>query len=135
MQILQRNHHLRKYLSCHCTLSRCIHRMYHVEPNHHISPSVLSRVSCKYSSSMLLLFGDSVKLFQYCDRPGWCSFWGISSLTTVPGSTFFSLPFPPTFSAVFCCDKFMSVSFIEAFELSWKIVLRSFLKISSRFNR
>ena len=45
----------------------------------------------------------------------------------------FPLP-PPTFSALFCCNRFVCVSFIKTFGLSWEIVLKSFLKISSRFN-
>ena len=36
---------------------------------------------------------------------------------------------PSNFSALFCCNKFMSISFIEKFTLSWEIVLGSFLNI------
>ena len=49
-------------------------------------------------------------------------------------------PLPPLllplqrFSAIFCCNKFMRVSFIETFAISWKIVLGSLLKISLQFN-
>ena len=42
----------------------------------------------------------------------------------------FLLLFPPTFTALFCCNKLMSILFIEAFALSWEIVLRDFLEIS-----
>ena len=38
-----------------------------------------------------------------------------------------------SFSALFCCNKFMSVSFIGTFALCWKIFLGSFLKSSLRF--
>ena len=41
---------------------------------------------------------------------------------------------PPTFSALFCCNKFVSISFTEIFALSWEIALWRFLKIYSRFN-
>ena len=40
---------------------------------------------------------------------------------------------PSSFSALFCCNKFMSVSFIGTFALCWKIFLGSFLKSSLRF--
>ena len=38
-----------------------------------------------------------------------------------------------SFSALFCSNKFMSVSFIGTFALCWKIFLGSFLKSSLRF--
>ena len=44
----KKNQHLRKYLSWHSTLRGHIHRIYRVELNLHISPSVISRGSCKF---------------------------------------------------------------------------------------
>ena len=35
---------------------------------------------------------------------------------------------PPIFSVLFCCNKFMIVSFIEKVALSWEIVLGRFLE-------
>ena len=40
MQIVQKNHYLRKYLSRRSTLGRYIDSKYRIEPNLHISPSV-----------------------------------------------------------------------------------------------
>ena len=69
MLILKKNHILSKYLSCHSTLGRYIHRIYRIEIYLHISPSVLSRGSCKFcrlpsscSSSLLSSFGQAVAL-------------------------------------------------------------------------
>ena len=59
--------------------------------------------------------------------------WGTSSLTTSPGRIFFLLLLlflHPTVLAVFFCNKFVSISFIETFEFFWEIVLGEFLEIS-----
>ena len=47
MQILQKKHHLPKYLFCHSTLGRYIHRICRIESNLYISPLVLFTRSCK----------------------------------------------------------------------------------------
>ena len=52
----KKNLHLRKYLSCHSTLGRHINRIYRIEPNLHISPSVLPRESCKFCGRYHHLF-------------------------------------------------------------------------------
>ena len=52
-----------------------------------------------------------------------------SLFTSVPDGIFF--PLPPIFSVIICCNKFMSVLFIETFVLSWEI----FLGVSSKFIR
>ena len=113
-------YHLWKYLSCHGTLGRYSHRIYHIEPNLQISPSVLSGRSYKfcrkYHHYWLLPL-----LMYFIDNPNWCYLLSSSSS-------------PPTFTALFSCNKFISVSFIETFALSWEIVRGSFLKISPMDN-
>ena len=46
-KMLQKNHHMRKYLSC---LGRYIHRIYRIKPNFHISWSVLTKEPFKCCS-------------------------------------------------------------------------------------
>ena len=62
------------------------------------------------SSSLLSSFNNCSKLLHCRNGPGCCSSCGISSLTTVPDGIFFPLPL-----LLFCCNKFTSVLFIEAF--------------------
>ena len=67
------------------------------------------------------------------DGPGCCSSRGILSLTTVPDGIFSPLsphylPPTPTFSALFRCNNFMSVSFIEAIALAWSSTSNSYCK-------
>ena len=88
--------------------------------------SILQVVASSSSPSLLSSLG---KLLYCRDGPSYCSLWGISSLTIVPDGIFFSFPlFSPRFSALFCCDKFMSISFIKRnfpenfFAIEWVIV-------------
>ena len=75
------------------------------------------------------------QLLHCRDGSDCCLSWGVSSLTTVPDGIYFRLfLILPIFPDLFCGNKFMSVSFIEALLLSWEIVLGSFLKMSSRYN-
>ena len=53
-----------------------------------------------------------------------CTWWHILS----------SSSFPPTFLALFSTNKFMNVSVIDKFALSWEIVPRKFIKFFLRFN-
>ena len=127
MQILQKNYHLWKYLSCHSTWGKYI---YSTQSTHFSVSSILGilkilRVvpSCS-SSSLLSSFDDSAKLFYYRDGPGYCSSWGISSLTTIFDGILFPQPlFLLTFSTLFCCNKVLNASSIEISVLSWEIVL------------
>ena len=92
----KKNDHLRKYLFCNSTFGRYIHRIYQIEPNFHISPSVLFRRTCKFCrqhqhllrhcSNHLMIWPNSGN-----DGPGCCSSWGIYSLTTVPDGIFIPL--------------------------------------------
>ena len=132
----QNHYHLQKYLSCHSTLGRYIHRIYHTEFNLRLSPSVLSKASCKFYSSSIIFFFIAVliRLLICRDEPDCCSSWITSLLTTVPDGVFFPLSLPATFSALLWCYSCMSVLFNEAFALSWKIFIGSFLTIYSPFN-
>ena len=109
MQILQKNHHLWKYLSCHSTWGKYI---YSTQSTHFSVSSILGIlkilrvVPSSSSSSLLSSFDDSAKLFYYRDGPGYCSSWGISSLTTILDGILFPQPlFLLTFSTLFCCNK------------------------------
>ena len=129
----KRNHRLWRYISLYSNLGRYIHRIYRFESNFHISPSVLSRglkVVPSYSSSSLLAsFDDSSKLLcRHClrfllryfciDNRIW---WYLLS----------SFSFPSKILALFWCNRFMSILFIETFALTWATALGSFFKISS----
>ena len=106
MQILKKKKkkHLRKYLSVSSTQG--ILQILQVLP----SPSY---------SSLLSSFVDSAKWLHCREGPGDYSSWSISSLITVPDGIFFPLPLLRlTFSALFYCNKFISVSIIEVFVLS-----------------
>ena len=136
MQILQKNHDLLKYLSFHSL----IHRIRCIEFNLHIPSLVLFRGSCKFFRQYHHLLqccsyhsiDVSAKLLHCRDGPGYCSkYFFIDNRTWWYLLSYSS--FLPTFSALFYCNKFMSVSFNEAFALSCEIVLGSFLKITSRF--
>ena len=72
------------------------------------SVSSSSSSSWSYSSTLLSWIDDSAKFLHCCDRPGCCSSWDISSMTTILDRIFFPLPlFPQTFSTLTCCKKFM----------------------------
>ena len=127
MQILQKNHQLWKYLSCHSTWGKYI---YSTQSTHFFVSSILGIlkilrvVPSSSSSSLLSSFDDSAKLLHYRDGPGYCSSWGISSLTTILDGILFPQPlFLLTFSALFCCNKVLNVSSIGISALSWEIVL------------
>ena len=72
--------------SCLRSLGRNIHCTYCIEPNLHISLSVLSRGFCKLlqvvplssPSSLLSSFDDLAKSLHYHDGPGCCFCWRIS---------------------------------------------------------
>ena len=58
--------------------------------------------------------------------PRWA--WLLLLLRYFFTDTFSSFFFPPSFLDLFCCNKYMSVSFIETFVLSRETILGSFLK-------
>ena len=129
----KKNHHLRKYLSFHSTLVRYVHHRYRIEPKLYISLSVLSREFFKfcrqYHHCLLHCCCHHSMLTTNCcisARTWLLLLLRYSLFTSVPDGIFF--PLAPIFSAIFCCNKFMSVSFIETFVLSWEI----FLGISSK---
>ena len=121
----KKNHHRQKYLSCHSTLGRYIHHICRIEPNLYISPSVLSRGSCKFCRwyhHLLLhrcshqsvirsncyivamdLAAASTEVFLH------------QQLYLLVSSFLFIFP---TLSALLCCNKFRSVSFIGTLALS-----------------
>ena len=118
MQILQKNNHLRKYLSFHSTLVRYVHHRYPIEPKLFISLSVLSREFfkfCKQYHHCLLhrCCHHSMLTTNCCisARTWLLLLLRYSLFTSVPAGIFF--PLAPIFSAMICCNKFMSVSFIE----------------------
>ena len=140
MQILQKKHHLPKYLFCHSTLGRYIHRIYRIESNLYISPLVLFTRSCKIRR----LYHH---LLHFCSHHLmiWSNYWTAAiDLAAAPSEVLLhwqpclmvsstSSSFSPTFSILFCCNKYMNVLLNVGFALSCEIVLRSFLKTSSRF--
>ena len=86
----------------------------------------LQVVPSSSSSSILSSFYDLAKLSHCCDGPGCSYYWGIALLITVH-RIFFPLPLTlPIALALFFCDKFMSVSFIETLSRCWEIVLVQF---------
>ena len=88
-----------------------------------------------FAGSIIFFFIVSTKLLHCRDGAGFCSSWSISSLATVSDVIFLPLPLLSlTFLALFYCDKFMSVSFNEAFGLSWEISLENLPKVYSRGN-
>ena len=115
-------------------LSYNFERIYSSHTSHWTVFTFLLVPSSSSSSSLLSPFNHLAKLLHCSDIQGCSCSWSISSLTTVPDGIFFPLPPPLTFSALFCCNKFISISFIETFALSWETVPGGFLEFSWRFN-
>ena len=136
MQMLRKKFIIYGNISLWADIFYRIYRIWIQPPHFFVSSSQgLLQIWQVVSSTPSSSFDDSVKLLRCRGGPGCCSSWDISLLTNVPDGIFFPLPLSPsTFPALFCCNKFVSVSFIEIFALSWEIVVGSFLKISLRFN-
>lgn len=123
----KKNHHLKKCLSCHRTLGKYVHHIYRIAPNIHISPSVLCRGSCKFACSIIIIFFIAALIIRWFGQiiiaaidlaaasPEVFLYWQLHLMI----SSFPFLSNSPTFSALFWCNKFISVSFNEIFALSW----------------
>ena len=80
----KKTHDLRKYLSCHSTLGRYIHRIYCIETNLLLSSiqgilQILQVVPLSSTSSLLSSLDDLAKLLHCHDGHDCCPSWGISS--------------------------------------------------------
>ena len=130
-----KNHHLRKYRSCHSNLGRNIYRIYRIEPILNISPSVLSRGSCKF-----------LRYYHHCSHhlmipPNCCIATmdlaaappkGIYSLATVPDGIFFLLPLSPElFRPYFAVTNLWVSCSLRHLHFLWKL----FSRVSSKFLR
>ena len=112
MQILQKTHHLRKYLSCQSNWAKSnwLHISHWIQSSHFSVSSIqrilqILQVVPSSSSTVLSSFNDSVKLLHCCNGTGYCSSWSISLLTTVSNGTFFPLPLSPqNLLVLFCCN-------------------------------
>ena len=143
LQKLQIKSPLWKYRHCYSTSGRHIQRICRTEPNLHISPSTISGGFYKFCRW-------SHHLFHCCSHHSMiCPNYWIAAMYLPPippevvlhwqpylmvSSSLILFPFPQIFLALFCCDKFMSLSFIETYVPSWKMIIGSFLKICQWFN-
>ena len=137
------NYQVQKYISCDSTSGRYIHRIYCIEPNIHISPSILSsfvsftsvplqEVPSSSSSPLLPSFDDLTKLLHCHNGRCCCSSWGSSSLTTEHDGIFYPHPLPQLFRSYFAVTNLWvscSLSYIHF----WKLFSGVFSKFLSNF--
>ena len=83
-----------------------------------------------YNANIIIFFFITALIIWWFSQifalPRWA--WLLLLLRYFFIDTFSSSFFPPSFIDLFCCNKFMSISFIETFVLSRETILGSFLK-------
>ena len=118
----KKSHHLRKYLLVIALWIDVFIVYISLNPSNPFSiflrqfyPGDLANFA---GSTIIFIVALIIRWFsQIVALPRWT--WLLfSSMTSVPDSIFFPLPLPPSFLALFWCNKFMGVSFIETFGIS-----------------
>ena len=112
---------------------------YRIKPNLHISQSVLSRYLANSPGSTIIFFFIAAIIIRWFGQivalPSWT--WLLLRLrycfidNRISWFLLSSSSFSSKFSALFCCNKFMNLSFTETFALSWEL----FLGLSLNFLR